>query len=104
DIAANELAGNLGGRVEAHCHVRNAINGAEIGSGAAGAGDGKAALGKPVAGHFFKASLGGDGKRDGGHFGHSASRRSTQRAQPEAAIGALAPRRSSRRSYWPPEA
>ena len=98
NIAANKLAGDFGGREEAHRDLGQALDGAKIGAGAAGAGDGQATLGKPVAGELFKAALGGDGEGDG-HFGHSASMRSTQRAQPEAAIGAVAPRRSRRRSY-----
>src|SRR5690606_12499443 len=86
------------------CDVRLAIHDTKIGAGAAGPGNGQSASGKPFARQFFQAPLGGDGESDAAHAETSASSRSTQSAQPEAAMGAVAPRRSKRRSYWPPEA
>ena len=68
DAAANEFAGDLGGREEAHRHIGQAFDGAKIRAGAARTGDSEAAPGEPVAGQFFKAALGGHGKGNG-HFG-----------------------------------
>ena len=104
DSAADKLAGDLRSREEAHGDIGPAVHRAEIGARPAGAGDAHALCGEPVARQLFQAPLGGHGQGNAAHLGHSASRRSTQSAQPEAAMGAVAPSRSRRRSYCPPEA
>src|SRR5690606_35240640 len=84
--------------------IGQSLDRAQIGSRAARTGNGEAASREPVAGQFFETSLGWNSQGNAAHARTSASRRSTHTAHPEAGIGAVAPSRSSNRSYWPPDA
>ena len=103
DGAPDQFARDLGGREEPHGHLRHRRHLAQIGPRSAGPLDGQPRTGEQVHRLFLQPPLGGESQHDIAHRATSASSRSTQSAHPTEGTSPSAPRRRSRRSYWPPE-
>ncbi len=98
DFAADQFAGNLTGRQEAHGDAGQGCDITLIGARATRTVDGQPCIGEDLSCILFEAALGGNGEDESAHCAASFSSRSTQRAQPDAAISRVAPSLCSSRS------